>query len=456
MASLSFAIILLKSRYGLAAMVFIIAASFGATYYAYRLPSSSPGNIEYYNDSKVEIIGRVQTEVDRRTTGQTIVLSVTNALAPVHREMRGRVLLKLPLYPEIAYGEIMRVTCQLEKPEPFNDFAYDRYLAVAHIYTICNWPKIIERRSQNEISFSGTVLAVKKKFLNRLNAIMPEPQASLLAGLLVGSRQGIPDDINEDFKRTGLSHIIAISGYNITIIATCILGMTKRLIGRKRSFWFVVGVLGVFVILTGAQASVVRAAVMGITVLLSRYLGRQTDLSVIILLAAGVMVLINPLVLAFDIGFQLSFLATIGLVYLSQKMDRFFGWVPESFSMRESVRSTLSATIMTLPLLIYYFGRVSIISPLANCIILPIIPLVMATGFIAVVVGLIWNQLGLWLSVFPWFGLDYMIRAIRLLAQFRYASMESIQIPPSMVWFAYGFIIIGALLKCFRTKNKRI
>jgi len=450
---MSFAIILLKSRYGLAAIIFIIAASFGATYYAYRLPSPSPGNIEYYNGSTVEIIGRVQTEADRRTTGQTIVLSVTNALAPVHQEMRGRALLKLPLYPEIAYGEIMRVTCRLEKPEPFNDFAYDRYLAVAHIYAICNWPKIIERLSQNAISFSGTVLALKKKFLNRLNAIMPEPQASLLAGLLVGSRQGIPDDVNEDFKRTGLSHIIAISGYNITIIATCILGMTKRLIGRKRSFWFIVGVLGVFVILTGAQASVVRAAVMGVIVLLSRTLGRQTNISIIILLAAGIMVLINPLVLAFDIGFQLSFLATVGLVYLSPIMERFFGWVPESFSMRESVRSTLSATIMTLPLLMYYFGRVSIISPLANLVILPVIPLVMATGFITVVAGLIWDQLGLWLKAFPWFGLDYMIRAIRLLAQFRYASMEGIQIPPTVVWLCYGGMIGVACFRCRRTKK---
>src|SRR3972149_3060924 len=178
----------------------------------------------------------------------------------------------------------------------------------------------------------AAILAVKQKFEARLNALLPEPQASFLSGLLLGVRRGLPPDLLEDFQRVGLTHIIAVSGFNITVISAVILAVALGAgSGRRQAFWLVVISLLVFMILTGLSASVIRASIMGFLVVLGQRLGRLINMRASLALSALVMTFINPQVLIYDAGFQLSFLSTIGLVYLAPFMARRVSFLSGAF-----------------------------------------------------------------------------------------------------------------------------
>lgn len=258
-----------------------------------------------------------------------------------------------------------------------------------------------------------------------VNRILPEPQAAFLGGLLYGAERGIPQNLMDDFSATGTTHIVAISGYNITILAALLLQITKGIgIGRKKSFWFALSGILFFVILTGASASVVRAAVMGGLVLLAAHVGRISKITNALLFAAAIMLVVNPKILAFDAGFQLSFAATIGLVFLSPIFEKYLEKAPSILGIKESFATTMSAIVLTLPLIVYTFGRVSLIAPVANILILPVIPLTMAVGSVAVLAGLIYHGFGQIIGWLAWFLLSYIIKTAEILGSIRLASVE--------------------------------
>ncbi|MBU0707075.1 ComEC family competence protein [Patescibacteria group bacterium] len=424
----------------------LVFFALGGFYYVLRLPIETPKAIQYYNDEWSTFSGTISTEVDRRSDKQKIVLSTkTIKIDGTDKPVSGRVLVNADLYPEYEYGDELDISCRLVAPEPIEDFAYDKYLALTGVYSICYRPKI-EITSQNEGSIVFSLIyKAKHSLINIVNRMMGEPHAAFLAGLLVGARRGIPDNLLEAFNRTGVTHIIAISGYNITIIASIVLGLTQKYIGRKRAFWLVLLALGFFAVITGAQASVIRATIMGIVVLLARQVGRLSNVGNVMVLAAWVMVLVNPLVLAYDAGFQLSFLATIGLVYLVPKMEKYFQWVPEHMSLRESLVCTLSATCLTLPLIVYQFGRLSLVAPIANIMILPFIPIIMAIGFGAAMLGFVWIGLGQVVIWMAWLLLSYVIIVVKLFSGLGFASIEIPQMPIAVL--IVGYLFIFSLIK---------
>jgi competence protein ComEC len=199
----------------------------------------------------------------------------------------------------------------------------------------------------------------------------------------VGTRSRLPDSITQDFRRTGLSHITAVSGYNISIIAVVLMNMLAALLSRRRAFWVVIAILGVFMILTGLQASVIRATIMGLFALFAQRIGRVPTPLHALVLAGAVMVAFDPLILLFDVGFQLSFLATLGILTVAPRLeDRF----PQSRAFGvfgEAAIMTISAQLFVLPLLIYYFHSVSLVSLPVNILVLPLIPALMLLGFMA-------------------------------------------------------------------------
>jgi competence protein ComEC len=288
-----------------------------------------------------------------------------------------------------------------------------------------------------------------------VNRILPEPQAAFLGGLLYGAKRGIPADLTEKFNITGTTHIVAISGYNITILAVLLLQITKNLgLGRKKSFWIASGGILFFVILTGAQASVVRAAVMGLLVLLATHVGRISKITNALLFAAAAMLVFNPKILAFDVGFQLSFAATIGLVYLSPIFEKIFFKIPSVFGAKETFTTTMSAIVLTLPLILYNFGRISFIAPLANIFILPVIPLAMALGSVAVLGGLIYFGLGHVLAWFAWLVLSYIIKAVEILAAIPWASGEAGKI--HWIFLIIFYLLIGWFIWWKMGENKKL
>lgn len=380
--------------------------------------------ISFYNGEKLTFSGVVVAEPDTRDNGTKLkVKSEKLKISGGEREVGGDVLVNAQLYPIFHYGDELEVTCKLQKPEPIEDFAYDKYLAKENIYSVCYWPDIKFIKSGKGNKIIAGILFVKEKLVATVNRILPEPQAAFLGGLLYGAKRGIPQDLMELFSITGTTHIIAISGYNITILAAPLLQITKGIgLGRKKSFWVALFGILFFVILTGAQASVVRAALMGSLVLLASQVGRISKITNALLFAAAAMLVFNPKILAFDVGFQLSFAATVGLVYLSPIFEKYLVKLPSVFGVKESLATTMSAIVFTLPLILYTFGRVSFVAPLANILILSMIPLAMALGSIAVLGGLIYSGLGQIIGWLAWLVLSYIIKAVEILAKISWAA----------------------------------
>lgn len=227
------------------------------------------------------------------------------------------------------------------------------------------------------------IYAARDWFLANLTYVIAEPHAAFIAGILVGSKSELPKDIIKDFQQTGTSHIIAVSGYNITIVAKALLAVALLVLSRKWAFWTTVSGLVLFMILTGAQASVVRATIMGISVLVARQAGRLPTPLHTLILAAGIMVAIDPPILRYDIGFQLSFLATFGILEVAPLLEQRMRWTKRLSVWGEALVMTMAANICVLPLILYYFKSFPLYFLPANLIVLPLIPLTMLIGFSA-------------------------------------------------------------------------
>ena len=378
-------------------------------------------------------VGWVAAEPDAREDHTRLIVRVE---APY----RGRVLVKTDRYPVMPYGTPVEVTCELERPQSVirldsiaapgaplqNDkFRYDRYLRRDNIYALCRNAEIRTRLAEPRGSRAiSALLGVKHKMQQTIGENLPEPHASFLGGLLYGARSTIPAELQDAFKRTGTSHIIAISGYNITIVASIVmLALVTLFIPRKKAFWLAIAMVAGFVVMVGAQASVVRAGFMGVLALTAKQMGRLSRPLPLIMVAAAGMALVNPFVLLFDAGFQLSFLAVIGLMYLAPDLEPWFAWLPKKLG--QVIAATLGAIVLTTPLMLYQFDRFSVVAPVVNTLILLAIPWIMLGGFAAVVGTWVISLLGKVLFGLTWVLLSYVIETVELFARLPFASVEA-------------------------------
>lgn len=246
-------------------------------------------------------------------------------------------------------------------------------------------------------------LQVRKRWIDTLQKNLPEPMASLAAGILLGVRSQMPSDFYQALINTGTLHIVAASGYNVNIVAAVIMAGMMTVVSRG---WAIgTGVVGIviYVLLAGASASVVRAGIMGSLTLIAYYFGRPVEARRLLWVVAGLMLLFNPLYIV-DIGFQLSFAATAGLLYIpfNNQAPNFRGFLANYFY------PTLVASVATLPIILYHFGRVSWISPLTNVLILPVVPLIMLLSALSLVGG----QVAAWIAYVPLAYLVWVIQTI--------------------------------------------
>jgi competence protein ComEC len=335
-----------------------------------------------------------------------------------------RILVIAGTYPRFKYGDYLEISGKLKLPKNFSEeFDYVTYLKKDGIRTTLFFPEIkkydgnlnlpIGRRLKVEIY--KNIFRMKEKFETAINKSISEPNAAFINGILLGTRQNIPDDLKDAFSKTGTTHILAISGYNIMIISEAVLLGLIFFFKRRISFWISVMVIIAFVILTGASASVVRAAIMGLLLSFANGYGRLYDQKNSIILAGGVMIWLNPYVLVFDIGFQLSFAAVLGLIYLYPYIDRKLYKIKESGA-KELILMTLSAQVTVAPLIFYYFGNFSLISLPANILILPFIPYAMIAGFITGLSGMFYLPVGQFIGYMAWAITSYQIWVVRLLS----------------------------------------
>lgn len=422
-------------------LLFIILGTYR---YEFSVPQFNEKEIQYYNGQQVEFVGIISKEPDVRKDHIKLTVKTEKLFLENERTVSGLILIKAGLYPEYNYGDKVEVKCYLSKPEKIEDFSYDKYLSRYDIYSVCYRPEYIKLTEKDKGNFIiKYLLLFKNKFVESINKILPEPQASFLGGLLLGAKRGIPEEVMNNFNRTGTTHIVAISGYNITIIASVLESVLISLyISRKKRFWFVVLGILFFVIITGAQASVVRAAIMGYLVFIARHFGRLSNATNAIIFTGALMIFINPKILVFDVGFQLSFLATMGLIYLTPIVEKYLFWLPEKLALRESMTQTLSAIIMTTPIILYNFSRLSLVAPLANILILPIIPWAMAVGFITGAVGLLAPTIAQIIGWLVWFLLSYVLFVAKFLAGLNFALIDLGKFPTWMMVLMYLIIFV--------------
>ena len=398
----------------------------------------------------VTLNGYIDDEPDVNGIKSQLVFRAKELVMPDKTfEVNEKTLIMTDAFPRRKFGDKISIVGSLQIPQNFSGFDYIQYLKNKDIHTVTYSPKIKDDKelalsfgTRFKVALYSQLFKVKGLFENSVNHSLPEPYAAYTNGILLGSRQNIPQSIKDAFSRTSTSHILAISGYNITIIAEALLAGLVLVMRRRRAFWISVVVILLFTILTGASASVVRASIMGLLLLFANGYGRLYDARNGIALAAGLMVFLNPFVLVFDIGFQLSFLAVLGLIYFYPILNKKTHKLPEMAGLKESLLMTISAQTLVFPLIIYYFNQFSLVSLPANILVLPLMPLTMLFGFLTGVGGLMFAPLGHAVGLFAW-GLGfYQLAVIKWFGSLSFASI-SITITWVTLIVFYGLIVWG-------------
>jgi len=422
--------LILASKFRILILAAAIIFSFGLGVWRHgQSQFSVPSETLEVAGQKIEFQGTVAGYPDRRKDKTLIVVS--------GGEIEGKVLITVPRPEEYEYGDQLLISGTIKKPEKFDGFDYASYLAKDGIFWTSFEPQVTLEGSSGGNFFKKTLFGLRQKWEEEIFELFPEPQNSFLAGLILGARGQMSDEITDSLNRTGTTHIVALSGFNVTIIAVAIFALLQFLgLGRRVNFFLAAGAIASFAILTGASPSVVRASVMGILGLLAWQAGRLYWPRNALVFAAAVMLFSNPQVLRFDLSFSLSFLATLGLIYLGPILrEKYFKKWPESLGIRDSASATIAAQAFVLPLLILEFGRVSLISPLANILILPAVPWSMLFGFLATLVHAFFEPAGLLLGILAHIFLSYILKVIDVLAKVPLASVE-------VSYFQVGVVVL--------------
>lgn len=334
--------------------------------------------VQYLNEP-IAVSGRIVSHPEIQNGQQSFYLA-TNTIDEAPNKYK--ILLQTFPLPVFEYGTTVSTVVLLKADE---ESSYLRYLRKDSVVAIAQTKSEVELIKEPSPSLLGSLYKFRDNVSTRINSLFPEPTAGLMNGLLLGLRIQLSDDLKENLKNSGTTHIIALSGFNITIIAGFLLFLARPL---RRNWALVLAGLGIllFVLMTGASSSVTRAAIMGWILLMTMWWGRRRHSMNAVLVAGAIMVLLNPYILQYDIGFQLSLVATIGIITLVPLLTPLLKWLPTVLS--EITATTISATLLTLPLVVFHFGGFSSVSLLSNLLILPLIPLVMLVGFVSLILAI--------------------------------------------------------------------
>jgi competence protein ComEC len=302
-----------------------VALFLGAGRYQFAQPDITPKHIAFYNDRTYDLLvtGFVSDLPDYRDTYTNLRIQVQAVdTGDGDFPVKGLILVRVSPNQEYHYGQILRLRGKLETPPEDEEFSYRDYLAGKNIYSYMSIAEATLLPEEGGNFVLKAVYAFKEKSLDNIYHIFPDPEASLLAGILLGVDSGLPKGIQQAFKNTGTSHIIAISGFNIAIIAGIFTALFSRWFGPRRGAAAAVIFIFLYTFLVGAEASVVRAAIMGSFGLFARQVGRRQMAINTLLAVAAIMCIVNPL-FVWDVGFQLSFFATLGLILYSEPFSNF-------------------------------------------------------------------------------------------------------------------------------------
>lgn len=435
------------------------------------LPIINEQYIQFYNDKgAVEIEGMISTEPEIRNTTSILQLSASEIqIDGTKQEISGKALIRVRRYPEYHYGDILKITGELETPPQFEDFDYRGYLARQGIYSIINYPEIEILDTGKGFTPLAWIYSLRNSLSQSLSLALPEPQASLAQGILLGLRSNIPYSLQDTFSRSGTSHLLAISGLHLSIIIGIFLSAGIWLFGRRYSIyiWLAFVAIWLYALITGMRPPVVRGAVMGSMFLLAEYLGRQRSASTALAFAAAVMVGIEPQIL-WDASFQLSFLAMTGLIFLSPYFQAWarkgIATIIEKEGIAVSICNfaadcfavTLAAILATWPLIAYYFNVVSFVGLPATFFALLALPGIIITSAIVAVIGLLAPILAQVLGWIAWLFLSYLILIAKIFDALPFSSIKLESIHIWQIWLYYALLVIIITAINYRTQLANI
>ncbi len=444
----------------LTATLFFIAFGFGQLRYGQSDSIGRQSDLQNKAGQRVSLVGIVSDEPEQKENYNRLVLE--------DEKSEGKILVYIPIYPQYKYGDKLKVNGILKKPEnfqnksyaylsssrnssvisesPVNNFDWPAHLAKDGIYYEMFYPQAEFISDGNGFWLKEKLFGLKGKFLSAIANVVPEPHSAFLGGITIGARESLPKDLQEKFRTTGVAHIVALSGYNITIMAETIMLFFSFLPQYLAIGGGVIGVI-LFAIMTGASATVLRASIMALLALTAKVTGRIYTVSWALFLAGFFMVLQNPKILRFDASFQLSFLATLGLIYISPIIKNKLGFITDKFNLREIFSATISAQIAVLPLLVYKTGLISIVGLPVNFLILPFIPLTMFFGFATGILGMISGILSAPLGWISYGLLQYELFIVDIFAKLPFAAVNIAGFSEIFLILAYAaiFFVISHL-----------
>lgn len=435
------------------ACVLLVFAGLGAARYQLTMPTEDASQVAWYNDlgGDLTITGTIIEAPDVRD-------AYTNLRVQVHsidtgsglNPAKGTVLVRTAANTSVAYGNVVTGKGRLITPPSDEEFSYADYLARQGIRSYMTHASVQVQPGWNGNVLLRALYNLRDYLVRTTYQLFPDPEASLLSGILFGVDSGLPAAVTKAFNKTGTTHIIAISGFNMSIIAGIFMSIFRRFWGARRGAIAAAAGIGVYAVFVGSSPAVMRAALMSMIALFALQIGRRQTGVIVLSFVAATMAVGNPLVL-WDVGFQLSVLATMGIILYGSAWSewvegRLTRWLPPAAAvywagiLADVLLLTMAAQLTTLPVIAYHFRQISLISPLANAFILPAQPLVMVLGGVAVLLGAIWWPMGKIASAAAWPLTAYTIRTVELFAALPRQVLYLDSAPLAVVASAYLLI----------------
>ncbi len=390
-------------------------------------------------ETVVTLLGVVVREPDIRESSEHLYVKVSGEL----------LLVTTDRYTEILYGDTISFSGKLSKSKPFEtdlgrSFDYPGYLHARGVSYIVSFAKIevIEHEKGNIIL--SLLVHIKREFMTHTEAVISEPYVGLGEGLLLGVSQALGTDIEDAFRETGIIHIVVLSGYNIMLVVLFINYVLSLVLPQRFRFVFGAASIFLFAFMVGLSPTVMRASAMALLLLLAQSTGRTYAVLRALMITGVLMLILNPYLLVYDVGFQFSFIATLGLILVSPYLASFVTFMPTWFGLREFLTATLATQIFITPILLYQMGQFSVVAVIVNMLVLPMVPVAMFLTFITGLVSFFSTTLSLIFGYMATISLLYIIKIAEKFAELPFASFAVQQFPfyvVIVIYSVYAYIL---------------
>ncbi len=446
-------------KYLFLAALCLLALIGGSLRFQDSLPQKNEGHLQFYNDKgTVQITGMVSTEPERAGNYMTFQFTATEVqFASENKATKGKVIVYCQRYSKYRYGDILKITGELQTPPEIGHFNYGSYLAQQGVYSLIFYPQIELVARDKGFKPLSWIYSVRTFLSRNLIQALPEPQASVAQAILLGLRTGLPTSLQDAFSQAGTAHLLAISGLHLSIIIGMVTSAVIRLFGKRYYIyvWLALFTIWAYAIMTAMRPPIVRGAFMGTLFLLAEYLGRPGSAITALAFAATIMSALNPQIL-WNASFQLSFLAMAGLIVLAPYFqavgrEKLSAATVKNGSVAslsnfviDSLAVTSAAIVATCPVIAYHFGTISFVSLPATLFSLLALPGMIITASLVSIVGLTIPVLSQLLGWIAWVFLSYFIFITQAYNAIPFSHIELPQLHPWQV-LAYYLLLAGTL-----------